>query len=264
MSAHSWRRRAAALSGAGVLALTLLPVTSASSDAEEPGPIHAGNTFGWYHDGVWRQEFKGAKPSYWHASGPGSVRTQHGMLTLNTTRHDTLSAALAKPGHATGRWEIRLRSKRFESRYANYRVVSELVPAEGRDQHCGAQDVSLESYRLGSDRAHFAIHTLPNNAFEAVQGRNLANDRWHTWAVEVTRSHISWFVDAHVVRTERRPAALSGVPLTVRFAMQAVPGQTMNQSRMQMDWMRYWNAGSPSKKSVAAPQTTQTTYAGAC
>ena len=66
------------------------------------------------------------------------------------------------------------------------------------------------------------------------------------------------------MRTERRPAALSGVPLTVRFAMQAVPGQTMNQSRMQMDWMRYWPARSPSKKSVAAPRTTQTTYAGAC
>lgn len=261
MSADSWRRRAVALAGAGVLALTILPATSF---AEEPGPIHAGNTFGWYHDGVWRQEFKGAKPAYWHADGPGSVRTQHGMLTLNTARRGTVSAILAKPGHATGRWEIRLRSKRFESRYANYRVVSELVPAGARDQHCGGQDVALESYRLGSDLANFSIHTLPNNSFEAVKRRNLANDRWHTWAVEVTRTHISWFVDAAVVRTERRPAALSGVPLTVRFAMEAVPEQTMNLSRMQMDWMRYWSASSPSKKSIAAPQTTQSTYDGAC
>jgi hypothetical protein len=261
MSALSWRRRAVALSGAGVLALTLVPTTS---HAQEPGPVHAGNTYGWYHDGVWRQEFKGAKPAYWHKQGRGSVRTQHGMLTLNTTRRGSVSATLAKPGHATGRWEIRLRSKRFESGHANYRVVSELVPAGGRDQHCGGQDVSLEGYRIGSDRAHFAIRTLPDNAFTAVKGRNLGNDRWHTWAVEVTRSHISWFVDAHVVRTERRKAALSGVPLTVRFAMEAVPGRTMNSSRMQMDWMRYWPARSPSKKSIAAPQTTQSTYAGAC
>jgi len=261
MSAAAWRPRALALSGAAVLAVTLLPATSV---AEEPGPIHAGNTYGWYHDGVWRQEFKGSKPAYWHASGPGSVRTQHGMLTLNTTRHGSVSATLAKPGHTTGRWEIRLRSKRYESRYANYRVATELIPAGSRDQHCGAQNIALEKYRLGSDRASFFIHTLPNNAFTAVKTRNLANDRWHTWAVEVTRRHISWFVDAQVVRTERRSAALSGVPLTVRFSMQAVAGRTMNQSRMQMDWMRYWSAKSPSKKSIAAPQTTQSTYTGAC
>ncbi|MEO5710264.1 MAG: hypothetical protein ABIQ59_10630 [Nocardioidaceae bacterium] len=261
MPALSWRRRAVALSGAGLLALTLLPATSV---ADEPGPIHAGNTYGWYHDGVFRQEFKGAKPAYWHAEGPGVVRDQHGMLTLNTTRHGTVSATLAKPGHSTGRWEIRLRSKRFETRYADYRVVTELVPSDTSARHCGAQDVSLESYRLGTDLANFSIHTLPNTSFEAVKSRNLANDRWHTWAVEVTRNHISWFVDAQVVRTERRPAALSGVSLTVRFAMEAVPDQTMNLSRMQMDWMRYWSASSPSKKSIAAPPTTQTTYAGAC
>ncbi|CAN5558408.1 hypothetical protein BH10ACT10_BH10ACT10_14280 [soil metagenome] len=261
MPALSWRRRAVAVTGVGLFALTLLPATSV---AEEPGPIHAGNTYGWYHDGVFRQEFKGAKPAYWHAEGPGVVRDQHGMLTLNTTRHGTVSATLATPGHTTGRWEIRLRSKRYETRNADYRVVTELIPSDPGARHCGAQDVSLESYRLGTDLANFSIHTLPNNSFEAVKSRNLANDRWHTWAVEVTRTHISWFVDAHVVRTERRPAALSGVPLTLRFAMEAVPDQTMNLSRMQMDWMRYWSAKSPSKKSIAAQQTNQTTYAGAC
>ena len=41
---------------------------------------------------------------------------------------------------------------------------------------------------------------------------NLGNDRWHTFAVEVTKSHISWFVDAHVINTERRAEALSGGP----------------------------------------------------
>lgn len=261
MSAATLVRRAVAVGGAAVLALTLVPT---SSIAQEPGPIHAGNTYGWYHDGVWRQEFKGAKPAYWHAAGPGSVRDQHGMLTLNTTRHGSVTATLTKPGHATGRWEIRLRSKRYESRATDYRVVTELVPAGSRDQHCGGNDIALENYRLGTDRAKFYIHTLPNNTFHAVKGRNLANDRWHTWAVEVTRNHISWFVDAHVVRTERRKAALSGVPLTMRFTMQAVAGRTMNQSRMQMDWMRYWPARSPSKKSIAAPQTTQSTYDGAC
>jgi len=213
---------------------------------------------------VWRQEFKSDKPPYWHAQGPGVVRTQHGMLTLNTARRGTVTATLAKPGHSTGRWEIRLRSKRYESRYANYRVVTELIPGGNRAQHCGARDVALESYRLGSNTATFYIHTLPDNSFLAKKARNLANDRWHTWAVEVTAKHIAWFVDAHVVRTERRSAALSGVPFTMRFAMKAVAGKRMNQSRMQMDWMRYWPANTPNTRSIAAPRTERTTYQAAC
>jgi len=249
------------VAGAVVLGVTLLP---ALSMAQEPGPIHAGNTYGWYRSDLWRQEFKAGKPPYWHKKGRGTVRTQHGMLTLNTTRRGSVSATLAKPGHRIGRWEIRLRSKRYETAHANYRVVTELIPAGSRDQHCGGRDIGLENYRLGSDRAKFYIHTMPDNSFRAFKGRNLANDRWHTFAVEVTHRHISWFVDARVVRTERRDAALSGVPLTVRFAMRAVPGKVMNRSRMQMDWLRYWDYDTPSKKSIRAPRTERTTFNGAC
>ncbi|NUR09555.1 MAG: family 16 glycosylhydrolase [Nocardioidaceae bacterium] len=261
MSAFRWPVRALAVAGAVVLAVTLLPAVSSS---QEPGPIHAGNTYGWYRSDLWRQEFKGAKPAFWHKHGRGTVRTQHGMLTLNTTRRGSVSATLAKPGHRTGRWEIRLRSRRYETRHANYRVVTELIPAGTREQHCGARNIALENYRLGSDRAKFYIHTLPNNSFRAFKGRNLANDRWHTFAVEVTRNHISWFVDARVVRTERRQAALSGVPLTVRFTMKAVPGKVMNQSRMQMDWMRYWTTDTPNTRSIRAPRTDRSTFGKAC
>jgi hypothetical protein len=262
MSAPRWSVRSIAVVGAAVLMVTLLPAVSQAYRV--PGPIHAGNTYGWYRSDVWRQEFKGAKPAFWHAHGPGVVRTQHGMLTLNTARRGTVSATLARPGHRTGRWEIRLRSRRYESRFTNYRVMTELIPAGTRDQHCGGRNIGLESYRLGTDRAKFYIHTLPQNTFHAAMGRNLANDRWHTFAVEVTGNHISWFVDAHVVRTERRTAALSGVPLTVRFSMRAEPGKRMNQSRMQMDWMRYWTADTPNTRSIKAPATERSTFNQAC
>ena len=93
---------------------------------------------------------------------------------------------------------------------------------------------------------------------------NLGNDRWHTFAVEVTRSHISWFVDAHVVSTERRSQALSGVPSTVRFAMVGEPGKRMNVSRMQMDWLRYHTLRKPNRKSIAAPAPTAGRTHAAC
>jgi hypothetical protein len=259
-------RRTTALTAAGALALTMAASTSGSSQAQyaAPGPIHAGNTFGWYRNPLTRYEFVGGKAPYWHVHGPGVVRTQHGMLTLNTARAGSVSATLDRPGHAYGRWEIRLRSRRYATTHTNFKVVTELIPAGGRPQHCGGKEIGLENYKLGTSRSKFYIHSMPDNTFRGFKGRNLSNDRWHTFAVEVTPTHISWFVDAHVINTERRSAALTGVPLTVRFTMRAIHGHRMNPSRMQMDWLRYWGDRYPSKKSIAAPRTEWSKFPEAC
>ncbi len=38
----------------------------------------------------------------------------------------------------------------------------------------------------------------------------------------------------------------------------------MRQGRMQMDWVRYYSLERPNAKSVKAPRTKRTTYAGGC
>src|ERR1700755_2997158 len=87
-----------------LLGIVLLPASSTAGPAAPegaPGPIHAGNTFGWYGHGglVWREEF--VTPLHlWRVQGPGVVRIQHGMLTLNTSNKGTVSATLDKPGRA--------------------------------------------------------------------------------------------------------------------------------------------------------------------
>ena len=80
----------------------------------------------------------------------------------------------------------------------------------------------------------------------------------------MTRTRISWFVDSHVVSTEKRDDALSGVPFAVRYTMEAEAGKRMNESRIQMDWLRYWTLKNPNKKSTAAPRPERKTYHGAC
>jgi hypothetical protein len=229
-----------------------------------PGPINAQTTFGWGKP-IWQDDFVGGLKPIWKKAGRGTVQTQHGMLTLNTTRSGSISATLARPGARTGRWEIRLRSRRYATAAANYTVRTELMPVPSAAYHCGARNIIFEGYKLGSRTTNLKIRNLPNQSFEAKTGdMNLGNDRWHVFAVEVTAKRISWYVDAHVIRTEKRPEALSGVPFTVRFTMAAVPGKTMNQSRMQMDWLRQYDLRKWNGKSTAAPQTTATTFAGAC
>ena len=269
MSLRRRTSRTTVLTGVAALGLTLLAVlgpqpAQANHAGHDPGPVNAQSTFKWGRP-QWQDDFEGARTrEFWSITGRGNVQNQHGMLTLNTSRRGDTRATLARAGHRTGRWEIRLRSRRFGSGASNYRVMTQLVPAGGRAQHCGARNVALERYRLSHDRAHFFVRTRPARQFGDHQRLALGNNRWHTYAVEVTRQRISWFVDAHVITSERRPAALSRVPFTVRFTMAARPGARMNQSRMQMDWLRYFDLHRPNQKSVAAPRAHRSRYADAC
>jgi hypothetical protein len=262
-------RSALAATLVGLVAFTLSPsVSPASADHTNgaPGPIHAGNTFGWYQYGVFRQEFVGPKPAYWKQKGRGIVRTQNGMLTLMSTQRGSVSATLDLPGHTYGRWEIRMRARTMSKVDGGkpFKVVTEHVPAGSRDQHCGGRDIGIENFTLGTNTVKSYIHTLPQNSYRGFLGRHLENDRWHTYAVEVDEDHISWFVDGHVINTERRSGALDPVRRQLRFELRAKDGKTMDPARMQMDWMRYWTMRAPNERSVKAPELELSTFNGAC
>ena len=242
------------------------PVPTATA-RQAPGPIHAGNTFGWYGHGglVYDETFVGPlNHKRWHVEGPGAVRTQHGMLTLNTANKGTVSARMTIPGRAYGRWETRLRQRQYGHRFTPYRVLTELVPVTKAGEGCGEQNIALNRFKMGGDEVNFYIRTRPDNLFQASLKRGLGQDQWHTYAVEVTPKRISWFVDSHVIRSETRPEALSGRKFQVRFTMQAVPGKRMNKARMQMDWLRYWTLQAKNERSTKAPLTKKTTYTLAC
>jgi len=264
------------------LATTLLvPAGPAPAHhADPPGPVHAGNELGWWHRGglEWREEFEPAAPLTWRdvpqePAGPqwvrrgrGVVRHQYGMLTLNTRRRGSLSATLDRPPATEGRWEVRLRSRAFEdvAGARDFRVLTELVPADRSAYACGASNVALESYDADGSDAGWHVRSAPDVEFAASVPLELDDQQWHTFAVEVTPRRVVWFVDAHVVRRERRAAAVVPVARTVRFTMRAVPGERMNRARMQLDWLRHWNRNARNTRSVRAPRADLGTYAGAC
>lgn len=263
-------RRLVAILGSAALAASLaggLGATLSPADAhhaQPPGPVHAGSEFGWGKAPVDYRFVGLLKHSQWRVKGPGVVRNQHGMLTLNTAKRGTVSATQITKGHAVGRWEIRIRSRQYGHGHQNYRVMTELVPAGKRPEYCGAQNIALEAYTPGKPMVSHYIRTRPDNRFIMRKGASFKNDQWHTFAVEVTKKRISWFVDAHVVSTETRDDALSGVPFAVRFTMLAEDGRRMNQARMQMDWLRYWTLRKPNDRSTAAPHPALGTYKDTC
>jgi len=234
------------------------------SHGRVPGPINAGNTYKW---GPMKAQYEfenGRLEHFWHQSGPGQVRNQHGMLTLNTRTYGALSASLGKKGHAFGRWETRMRAKQFTDGHVPYRVVVSLVPAGKRPQHCGASDIGLTSFTPNTrGAATWTTRQLPNIQHTFSKRMSFGPDQWHTFGVEVKKHRIAWFVDAKSVSVEH-VAHPSRVPLTVRFTMQPQGSGTTDLSRMQMDWLRYWTLKRPDAKPVRGPAPTPSTYAGSC
>jgi len=227
-------------------------------------PTNAGKIFRWglsqWHDGFITRLSKD-----WAVNRPSLVRNQHGMLTINgTSGGGDVNAVFTGHARRYGRWETRVRAEQYTSAHTPYKVVAELVPAAGRAYHCGARSIVLASYKLGTSRARMVIRNLPNAEFRYSKSRDLRPGPFHTYAVEVTKTHVSWFVDTRVIMTERRSDALSGETFRVRFRLVAVKGREMNPGRMQMDWIRYYTLDRPNAKSIEAPQAVRGRYAGAC
>ncbi len=230
-------------------------------------PTNAGKVFRWGRE-AWRQEFEdGPLTRNWHTNHPRLVNTQVGMLTIGA--NPSTNVVRVRPDDqraAYGRWEARVRAVELESRHRTFSFNWELVPVGGRrTYHCGAQSIVLASYRPGdSEVVRGAVRTLPDREFSFSKRLDLRSRAWHTYAVEVTPRRISWFVDTRVIHTERRAGALSGVTYKPRFRIEGDPDARMNTSRMQMDWVRYYDLHRPNAKSVDAPAMTRRTYNRAC
>ena len=261
-----------AMSIALSVALALLAVNG-STEAAGPGfrkaagttyPTNAAKIFRW-GSAQWHDEFVNPlDTTMWRVTRPDLIRNQHGMLTLNATgTSGSVGAVVVGHNRRYGRWEARVRGRQYTTGGTPYHAVWELTPMYG-GYHCAARNVLLSDYALGSDQTTMRLRNLPDQEFTAGKAMPLGDNEFHTYAVEVTPDHVSWFVDTRVVMTERRPAALSAAVFAARFRLVGTPGARMNTGRMQMDWVRYYTLDRPNAQPITAPQSTPGTYAGAC
>jgi len=222
--------------------------------AVSKAPTNAGKVFGW-GSAAWHDEFKAPlSTTTWTVSSTDSVRNQHGMLTLDADQ-SPVTAATIGTAHAQGRWEARIRSRQYAGSGAAYQLAFRLVPVG--DTTCGRRDVVVSTYRLGTNRARTYLRN-GDTQFRYGLPLTLNDQSFHTYAVEITPKRISWFVDTHVVMTERRAAARTRLPYAVEFELVPQPGTPagtpMRPARMQMDWVRYYTLKRHNKLPVTAPR----------
>jgi hypothetical protein len=228
-------------------------------------PTNAAKVFRWGLE-AWEEEAEGRLDQRWRSNHRGIVSSRVGMLTIEA--RPNMHAIRVRPTNMRapyGRWEARVRAVELETRHKTFRFNWELVPARKGQYRCGGRNIVMASYRPGTDNiARGAVRGLGGTEFAFSRKVDLRSRAWHTYAVEVTKDHISWFVDTKVVHTERRAAALTGVTLKPRFRIRGDANARMNHSRMQMDWVRYYDLHRPNAKSIAAPPMNKRRYADAC
>ncbi|WP_138876394.1 family 16 glycosylhydrolase [Nocardioides dongxiaopingii] len=231
-----------------------------------PRPTNAAKVFRWGSE-TWRDEFEvgGALRPQWRVNRPRRVREQQGQITMNAQAHTgTVSVTATDTAAAYGRWETRVRGKRYD-RGTPYRFFWELVPVQPTGCPGGSdQRIVIASWAQDDARAVGGIGVDADTAFTFGADLDLRIGYFHTYAIEIAPDHVSWFVDTKVVHTERRPEALTGVVYRPRLRMQAVRGATMARSRMQADWVRHYSLDRPGALPVTAPAMTRTDLAPLC
>ena len=226
-------------------------------------PTNAAKVFRWGLED-WRDEFEVAPfAARWQSDKPKQIGQQNGMLTIQAYA-DTGSITVWPSDQAAkyGRWEARVRAVEKKTDGEPYRFTWQLTPVDGN--HCGASEVTMASYVPGDARARGWVRTLGNHDYRFSRKRDLRSRAWHTYAVEITPDHISWFVDTKVIRTETRTAALAGAKYRPQFVISGDPEAHMNESWMQMDWVRYYTLKRVNAKSIDAKQMWHKTFDGAC
>lgn len=253
---------------AGLTAIAAQPLTPPTPPRGElthgvPGtdnpPINTAKVYRW-GSAAWNDGFIGPLSADWKISDPAPViRNQYGQLTLNGsggTSAKTLWATYPLLAKKYGRWDFSMRSKQYEFGGKPYTAVLELVPNDPAALDCGRQNIILAKFPLGASAVQGEIRNA-GKRFSATNPHEVFSNEFHTYALEITPDHISWFMEGKVLMTERRPEALSGETFRIKIFLTAAPkGVKTNRGRLQFDWARYYTLARPNAKSIEAPQGT--------
>jgi len=220
-------------------------------------PTNAAKIFRWGRE-AWEDEFEVDRlHRRWKSNDIRKVNAQVGMLTLKAKAgDDSLWTTTNSIYRKYGRWEARVRVRDGNGREdgALHRIAFELIPVG--QYRCGARNLTVASYDPNKDERVRGSLRNDNQGYQFNFERDPQGtvDEFHTFAVEIARGHVTWFVDKVPVATERRKEALNlGYFYRPRFRMESIPGQKMGESWMQMDWVRYYTLKRPNARSIAAP-----------
>ncbi len=194
------------------------------------------------------------------SSGTGRAALYNGALQLDTGGDEargstgTTAAQLSGSAQAYGRWETRVLPLGAGTDGSGFSLSVELVPTDPAAARCGDQDITVFRLSPGSPQPQIGVLSGSGRSWTRQVPGVSANNAFHAYAVEVTRTKITWFVDGRAVGKVTDRAAISGLPMTVRISTEPVSPQ-LGGGRALVDWVRAWPEGAGAKTRGGADLT---------
>jgi hypothetical protein len=220
--------------------------------------------------------FRGRKlKGRWIDRSNGSGRAAHynGGMALSTNisefpgtgDHGTTSVTLKGNALKYGRWEFRRRVDVFENVGRDYRVKIDLVPAKAKHDHCGSNVINVANVKFNSTKARIGVKSYrAKKSWAGTRRIPRLGDEAHSFGIEVTRNHITWFLDGKSLATVKNRKAVPGVPLTPRLSLVGQGQQEMRRTRVLYDWQRGWRLNKQAKKAATGKGLKSKKLKGAC
>ena len=211
----------------------------------------------------------------WIGSSNGSGRAAHynGGMALSTNVSDfpgrgdfgSTSATLQGNALTYGRWEFRRRIDVFEKSGRGYRVKIDLIPERPEDRHCGATVINVASVGFNSRKATVGVKNFRSKkSWSGSRKIRKFSGGPHSFGVEVTRSHINWFLDGRTLATVKNRKAIPNVALTPRLSLVGKGRKEMQRTRVLYDWQRGWPLNKQAKKAKRGPGLNAKALKGGC
>ncbi|MAS55000.1 hypothetical protein [Nocardioides sp.] len=211
----------------------------------------------------------------WIDASDGSGRAAHynGGLALSSNisefpgdgDHGTTTLTLQGNPLTYGRWEFRRRIDVFENVGPDYRVLIELVPEKAKDDHCGANTITVADVTFDATKAKLGVSSRrAKRTWKGSRSIPRLGDGPHSFGIEVMRDHITWFLDGESLATVKSKKAAPGVALTPRLSLVGRGQQEMRRTRVLYDWQRAWRLNKQAKKSQPGAKLKAKKLKGAC
>lgn len=182
-----------------------------------------------------------------YSDGGGRVIRRNGAILIDSKRRDaagpgdfgTTRVTLQGQSAKQGRWETRLHLRDASERGdGTYAVSAELVPARAADYDCGAHNITIAQISPFTRAFQIGVRSPTSTWTRTASATSNPVVGSHNFAVEVTSTHLTWFVDGRPVGSVKAADALSGVPMTLRLSLAGDGQEEMDQVSLFSDWQR--------------------------
>ncbi|CAN3129388.1 glycoside hydrolase family 16 protein [Mycobacterium sp. smrl_JER01] len=228
----------------GVLCLAMCACPAPTSAQQSQCPTTAADTLRWGAP-IREDDFQNPSSlSEWtvydglgHAGNgrrtPGAVSVADGMLTIAADGAGNSGGMGWLPGRMHGRWEVCVKSSTAP---AAYHSLALLWP-DAEDWPAGGEVDFMEIVDPTRQVVEFWLHWGAGGAKETTSTPVDAT-QWHSYAVEWTASHLTYFVDGVAKWTITDPSRLPPRPMHLCLQLDYFGGDPGAGAHQWVDWVR--------------------------